>query len=211
MIKPGNYRSLAVVLLTLCVEAARADTVRDIEWQDLIPRGEGSVVAGIDKSPDPVITHESSLASLLVEQTKAGRGLSIIPELDGQPVRIPGYLVPLDFDKTAVAEFLLVPYFGACIHVPPPPPNQTVYVETNYRYRVRRLFEAVWVSGTLQTESFSSNLAEAGYTLRATSIEPYEASGELKLSDYLSRFLLVFAIVVLVLAFIRWRLLKAKR
>ena len=67
------------------------------------------------------------------------------------------------------------------------------------------------MSGTLQTESFSSNLAEAGYTLRATSIEPYEASGELKLSDYLSRFLLVFAIVVLVLAFIRWRLLKAKR
>ena len=124
MIKPGNYRSLAVVLLTLCVEAARADTVRDIEWQDLIPRGEGSVVAGIDKSPDPVITHESSLASLLVEQTKAGRGLSIIPELDGQPVRIPGYLVPLDFDKTAVAEFPA----GAllwCVHTRPSPASQS--------------------------------------------------------------------------------------
>jgi hypothetical protein len=66
--------------------------------------------------------------------------------------RVPGYMVPLEDNLEEVTEFLLVPYPGACLHVPPPPPNQIVHVimEGNKKAHVRLWMEAVWVEGTLR-------------------------------------------------------------
>jgi len=61
---------------------------------------------------------------------------SVVKELNGQKVSIPGYLLPLEITGSSVTEFLLVPYFGACIHAPPPPPNQIVHVTYNEKKRV---------------------------------------------------------------------------
>ena len=99
----------------------------------------------------------------------------IVEELDGKRVKLPGFVVPLDMDGQNIGEFLLVPYYGACIHVPPPPANQTVHVvtDTDREYQ-GGLFDPVWVSGTLKVESSSSELAEAGYRLEATTVEAYE-------------------------------------
>ena len=101
------------------------------------------------------------------------RSAPVVGELDGQRIRLPGYVVPLDFEATDVAEFLLVPYFGACIHVPPPPSNQIVYVTTVAGYPLKELFEPVWVTGVIRTQAYLNEVGDAGYTLKATIIEPY--------------------------------------
>ena len=77
----------------------------------------------------------------------------IVPKLDGQYIRLAGFIVPLnfDFDTETFSEFLLVPYYGACIHVPPPPSNQVVYVTANKPLSETTLDYAVWASGILTT------------------------------------------------------------
>src|SRR5262249_18505408 len=74
----------------------------------------------------------------------------VVESLDGKRVRLGGYVVSLDFDATRVKEFLLVPFVGACIHVPPPPANQIVYVKSADGFEVSGMFEPVWVTGTLK-------------------------------------------------------------
>ena len=109
---------------------------------------------------------------------------SIVEELNGQRVRIPGYLLPLEMSNTKVKEFLLVPYIGACIHVPPPPPNQIVHVKIVQKegYRVKTMYEPVWVSGEISVKSMVKDLylvdgsagVNIGYTMQANRIEPYK-------------------------------------
>ncbi|MBU2582930.1 MAG: DUF3299 domain-containing protein [Alphaproteobacteria bacterium] len=92
-------------------------------------------------------------------------------ELDGQRVRIGGYVVPLDFKATKITEFLLVPFVGACIHVPPPPPNQIVYVKSEDGFAVKGEFDPVYVTGTLSAKLTPTGLAETGYTIEAEAVE----------------------------------------
>ena len=87
--------------------------------------------------------------------------------------QLPGFIVPLDFEGMETSEFLLVPYFGACIHVPPPPSNQIVYVKTVAGYPLKELFDPVWVTGEMRTQAYLNEVGDAGYTLQATIIEPY--------------------------------------
>lgn len=99
----------------------------------------------------------------------------VVKELDGQQVKLPGYIVPLDIDDdNRVNEFLLVPYFGACIHVPPPPPNQIVHVTSELGVRLDALYQPFWIEGPLRAENSSSELAEAGYRMAADKIYPYQ-------------------------------------
>ena len=104
-------------------------------------------------------------------------------ELDGKPVRIPGYLLPLEFTGDKVIQFLLVPYVGACIHTPPPPPNQIVFVTTETGYTTDGgLYAPIWVDGIMKTRQSKSNLSlvdgsasvPSSYTLEASSVQPYE-------------------------------------
>ena len=109
---------------------------------------------------------------------------SIVEELNGQRVRIPGYLLPLEVSATKVTEFLLVPYIGACIHVPPPPPNQIIYVKIgqNKSYKTKNLYEPVWVTGVIAAKSMEKELylvdgsagVDIGYSMQANRIEPYK-------------------------------------
>jgi uncharacterized protein len=95
----------------------------------------------------------------------------VVAELDGKRVRIGGYVVSLDFDATKVKEFLLVPFVGACIHVPPPPANQIVYVKSEPGFEVTGMFDPVWVTGILKATTAHTGLAEAGYSLVAEKVE----------------------------------------
>jgi hypothetical protein len=102
----------------------------------------------------------------------SGKPPAVVASLDGKRVQIGGYVVPLDFDATRVKEFLLVPFVGACIHVPPPPPNQIVYVKAEGGVDVKGTFDPVWVTGTLTVTPAFTGLAEAGYSLEAEKVEP---------------------------------------
>lgn len=96
----------------------------------------------------------------------------VVTALNGTRVKIGGYVVPLDFESTTVKEFLLVPFVGACIHVPPPPANQIVYVKTDKGFEVQGTFDPVTVTGTIKTETAFTGIADAGYSINAETVEP---------------------------------------
>lgn len=103
------------------------------------------------------------------------------PALDGALVRLPGYLLPLEFTGKQVSEFLLVPWVGACVHTPPPPPNQIVHVVSDKPFEISGMFDAVWVTGRMATTASKRSVqivdgaadVDIGYALRASRVEPY--------------------------------------
>ena len=112
----------------------------------------------------------------------AERGRAVVEELDGKVVRIPGYLLPLEFSGKKVTEFLLVPWVGACIHTPPPPPNQIVHVKPDQPVEMTGMFAPVWVTGPLDTGALTRKLSmidgtadiNIGYSLRASEVTAYQ-------------------------------------
>lgn len=107
---------------------------------------------------------------------------TVNPALDGQMVRVPGYMLPLEFSGKSVSEFLLVPWVGACIHTPPPPPNQIVHVKTAKPFVSEGLFMPVWITGRLSATSTKKSLylidgessIDIGYAMQAAEVEPYK-------------------------------------
>ncbi|MDQ6611434.1 MAG: DUF3299 domain-containing protein, partial [Gemmatimonadota bacterium] len=103
-----------------------------------------------------------------------GKLTDSLKKLEGKLVKIPGFVVPLDDFQEDGAEFLLVPYYGACVHTPPPPPNQIVMVEMDGKKSVKLgLFDAVWLSGRLKIASVDSPYGQVGYQLVGIKVEPY--------------------------------------
>ncbi|MDO6459804.1 DUF3299 domain-containing protein [Granulosicoccaceae sp. 1_MG-2023] len=96
-------------------------------------------------------------------------------DMDGQWIRLPGFIAPLEVRERAVWEFLLVPYFGACIHVPPPPVNQTVFVtvQDGQQISADTAYLPVWVSGKLKVSREDKGIGIAGYVVTDAMIEPY--------------------------------------
>ncbi|MEP5154280.1 DUF3299 domain-containing protein [Planktotalea sp.] len=144
---------------------ASASTVMEITWDDLIPPGVPySEIIGqgeIDEINDtwnPIYDENAN---------------KLNPLLNGTRIKMPGYIVPLDLNTKGVTSFILVPYVGACIHTPPPPPNQLVYVTTENPWPGDDLWEAVWVTGHMKHETQSTEIAETGYTLTAEAMETY--------------------------------------
>ncbi|MCL9777090.1 DUF3299 domain-containing protein [Vibrio methylphosphonaticus] len=166
-------RISCVIMLTmgLCLPPSLAQgsessdsEVLKLDWIDLIPEAERNQFDAIGM---PITNHSGGQ----MEQSKLG---TVRQELDGSTVKIPGFVVPLEGDEDTVTEFLLVPYFGACIHVPPPPPNQIVYVKFKEGAPVHRLWDVIYVVGTLKTETINSELAETGYLIEGLHIEDYD-------------------------------------
>ena len=105
-----------------------------------------------------------------------GKSTDTLKKLDGKLVRIPGFVVPLDDFQEEGAEFLLVPYYGACVHTPPPPPNQIVMVAMAGKKSVKlNLFDAVWMSGRLKIATVESPYGAVGYQLEGLKVEPYSS------------------------------------
>ena len=172
-----KYMNLAALLLFLFnTTLMAADAVRELDWDALIPedyRAEKifEQFGDIDELADDDPRTEELMKAL----EKAWSEAPIVPSLDGQKVKLPGFVVPLEGDGKQLSEFLLVPYYGACIHVPPPPANQTVHVTVPAGdAKIRQAFDTVWVTGTMRAKTFSNDLATAGYHIEADSVVPYE-------------------------------------
>ncbi|MEO1687560.1 MAG: DUF3299 domain-containing protein [Pseudomonadota bacterium] len=161
-------RALLAAAAALAALPAWAREAIEIGWADLVPPGEGGLAMRTLRSMG-IISH-GELNTPWTQQTEA----QLTDAYDGKRVRLPGFIVPIEFDGTGVTAFLLVPYVGACIHVPPPPPNQLVFVTmANEPYQSSGLFEAVWVTGLFGAAAAETTLAEVGYALEADAIEPY--------------------------------------
>jgi hypothetical protein len=107
-----------------------------------------------------------------MDAARAAEPASVVQSLDGKRVTIGGYVVPLDLDARSVREFLLVPFVGACIHVPPPPSNRLIHVVAESPFKIRDLFAPVWVTGRLNVVQSPPGLADCGYALVAESVSP---------------------------------------
>jgi hypothetical protein len=158
--------------------AARpAGEFRKITWDDLMP-----------KDWDPLKEFKGMNLSLLSDSDpRATAMLKRIREvwdnaptndaMEGAAVRVPGYVVPLEDTKAGMKEFLLVPYFGACIHSPPPPSNQIIHVLPKAPPTGLRTMDAVWVSGTVKTVRSDTSMGVSSYRMDAVLVEPYSQKG----------------------------------
>jgi hypothetical protein len=143
---------------------ALAEEVIDLEWADLVPGDDNS-----GSNPLVGLLPHDEGAAAAAQQMSTG----VKTDWNGAIVRLSGFILPLDYDGAGVTAFLLVPYVGACIHVPPPPANQLVLVSVEKPYENKGLFEPVTVTGMFGTASVATQLAEVGYALSADSIVPY--------------------------------------
>jgi hypothetical protein len=145
-----------------------------LQWQDLMPTDyrPNATLAQIDVAK--WADNDPQAVALMDQLRSEWQNAPLVERFNGQMVRLSGYVVPLETDGTALKEFLLVPFYGACIHVPPPPPNQTVFVRSKDGLSIRRLFDTVAVTGRFDTERHTGELADAGYVLDATAIELVE-------------------------------------
>jgi len=144
--------------------------IRELDWEELVPQDARAKFAGA--GPPPPVHDYLGEGGMAASQPM---DFSVNQELDGAAVRLPGFIVPLDVGKDGlVSEFFLVPYFGACIHVPPPPPNQIVYVKLDKGIALDSIYEAYWVTGKMKVAKKSTQLGAAAYSLAATKVEIYK-------------------------------------
>jgi uncharacterized protein len=115
--------------------AQKPGHLMDLDWKELLPEGERAHFTAV--APPPVHDYRGEGGPPAVQ----AQDFNVNKSLEGATVRLPGFIVPLEGVKDgSVSEFLLVPYFGSCIHVPPPPPNQIVYVHNGKRAGIESIY-----------------------------------------------------------------------
>lgn len=170
-------------------EKAAATQPREVDWTDLMPPEElaklesmppvdhGDSLPFEEQPVDPLSQEAANAVAQAMdpEWQEILSSTNVRPEFDGALIKIPGFIVPLEFnDRKETTEFFLVPYMGACIHVPPPPPNQIIYVKPAQPLPMDRMWEPYWVVGTLRTEIVENDIALAAYSMQADEVFLYE-------------------------------------
>lgn len=149
------------------VRTTSAPILVDADWDLLLPANERQS----PPEPPPPLHNYLGEGSPAAKQTGSA---AVNAKLDGQLIKIPGFIVPLSEDSEGlVTEFFLVPYVGACIHVPPPPPNQIVYVKPMEPVQAPGLGDAYWVTGRMHVQTRNTPLASAAYSITADKVVPY--------------------------------------
>lgn len=174
-------RRLVFSILLLCSSLAHAE-LPETDWLELMPKSDQKA---LEQMPD--IDHNSPEASGTFTAKggmKQAKGLpavmystKTVAAMNGKHIRIGGYPVPLETDaKGRSTLFFLVPYPGACIHVPPPPPNQLVLVRYPKGLKLDDIYTPLWVVGTLKVEKVSNDLADAAYAMDAGQVRVVQES-----------------------------------
>lgn len=165
--------------------SVQAVEYRDVEWTDLMPKDDLEALLNppedIMNIPDgsemDQISGQISNAIAQASDSRYQQALSstkVVEDFNNQQIRIPGFIVPIDFDDNQMTtRFFLVPYFGACIHVPPPPPNQIILVDYPKGIKVDELYDPFQISGLLKTSLFQHEMATSAYLLEAAKVELY--------------------------------------
>ncbi|MBX2868784.1 MAG: DUF3299 domain-containing protein [Acidiferrobacterales bacterium] len=165
---------------------AHAEEPKTLKWEELVPEG-WNPNSVFDKFTDDEFANMSDEQYFILQQEAQAmlQEAPVVESLNDETVKIPGFLLPLEFDETNIKEFLLVPYFGACVHTPPPPANQIIHGKVDEGFAMNKIFEPVWISGKLQTIRSKQKLGESGvtqtldvetgYTMEVLEVEPYVA------------------------------------
>lgn len=149
------------------------DGTKTIDWDALMPPDWDPARILEQFKIDQMSDSDPRANQLLRQMQDALQNAPPNPALDGKPVRIAGFVVPLGARRNQLREFLLVPYFGACIHVPPPPSNQVIHVTSAEPVGGVRSMDAVWIEGVLRASRKKTPEGDAGYGLTLERIAPY--------------------------------------
>jgi hypothetical protein len=174
---PSEYRVGEPLKKPATPQAPKAGDFKTTDWKVLIPKDWDPMKEFRGMDFGMLGDGDPRAMEMLNRMQEAGEKAPIEPSLDGARIRIPGFVVPLESKGREVSEFLLVPYFGACIHVPPPPANQIIHVVAAKPVKDLRAMDSVWVSGVLRTihseNRAGMGMASAGYRMEAQGVAPY--------------------------------------
>ena len=163
-----NYLSVFLVLILATSPLAYSGEYKEVSWDDLMPAD------WVPNTPeDPAFFEGETFdgETIALPNTELA---PVVKTLDRQKLKLPGYIIPIKFNTSSVSEFLLVPYVGACVHTPPPPENQIVYVSLKKPLVTQDLWAPVWVSGSMKAQMSMTKYATAGYHLTEAITEVYE-------------------------------------
>ena len=156
------------------------EVYKTIDWNDLMPdpwvKEMTKEMAALGKMSYLQDNSEEANKAMGAIRKKLDEAPIVKTQIN-KKVRLPGYAVPLDAERSEKREFLLVPYFGACIHTPPPPANQIVLVRPTAQSKIKKMPESMdvlWVEGELKEGRVNTSQGVSGYLLEAVSIAPYE-------------------------------------
>ena len=170
--KRSAISRVVLAFLLLVATPLWAADPKELTWSQMIPPD------APPEAPDMTPLHDLSQIGDMETAPAARQNLPnapVVAALDGQLIRLPGYIVPLEVSEDGrTTDFLLVPYFGACIHVPPPPSNQIVHVTSKEGVKLDELYQPYWIVGAMQVKASTSELADAGYQMDAQKIVVYE-------------------------------------
>ena len=181
----GPWQKLATFLCILTLSSFhhsvfannQKNAFEEIEWIDLMPKGDLDALMNPPEilfdiadgsSQDSVdVFSDKELADPVAKRfQQALTSTEVISTFDGKPIRIPGFIVPIENTQDLkVTEFFIVPYFGACLHLPPPPPNQIIHVIHEQGIALERLDDAFWFEGVVQIKTFENDTGTAAYSL----------------------------------------------
>lgn len=173
-------------LLTSTTEQTIPESAfKTVEWTDLMPEEDleallnpPSYVTDVeDGSLEDQISSQIQNTIAAASDDRYQQALTstrIIPAMNEKAIRIAGFIVPLEFDdEQTITQFFLVPFFGACIHVPPPPPNQIIFVNYPKGLKLDALYDPFWISGILKTSFIENEMAIAAYSMQMHFSEVY--------------------------------------
>lgn len=183
-VKFGVIAALLVLFSTL--NPTQAANYEEIDWVALMPEDDLSALLNRPEFLNDIADGSAAdsvddFASKQLEDEQAQRyqqalvSTRVIEAFDGKAIRIPGFIVPLEQnDEQKATAFFVVPYFGACLHMPPPPPNQILYVEYKEGIAVENLYDPYWFEGTVKIDNHESVLGTSAYSLVLDSFALYE-------------------------------------
>jgi hypothetical protein len=147
---------------------------REILWDALMPADWDPMLPFKGLKLDKMQDGDPRAQEALWKAKKYWSKAPMNPKIDGVAVKIPGFVVSLEREGDALKEFLVVPYYGGCIHVPPPPANQIIHVHSDKAIEGIRTMDAVWISGTLKLGTTETMMGVAGYSMLAQNVELYK-------------------------------------
>lgn len=153
--------------------AAPRGAYAEITWDELVPPDWDPLKQFKDMNFGVLNDADPKAAAMLKKMREVWDNAPVNNKMDGKAIRIPGYIVPLEEGKSGMTEFLLVPYFGACIHSPPPPANQIIHVKAKDATKGLKSMDTVWVNGTLHTLRSDTFMGASSYRMDAQGIERY--------------------------------------
>ena len=162
----STLMTLSLLLASFAFSSNATASILELKWLDLVPESE--------RIAREMMSQQLEYGDDAYDADMQSEFGAVRHELSGKQVRIPGFVIPLEGDAEEVTEFLLVPYYGSCIHTPPPPPNQIIHVSFPEGAPDQELWDVIYLEGKLMTEQNMVGMIQTGYHIIGSNITPYE-------------------------------------